>query len=100
MNPTIQPYQFNIIKEQVAVLLNTYTSVNDATTVKTVQALCVEKINGLFPEEHPAVTILLDKVMDRRLTRARAEKYLDELKETVCPLRNLQHHKSRKSFAK
>ena len=79
MNPTIQPYQFNIIKEQVAVLLNTYTSVNDATTVKTVQALCVEKINGLFPEEHPAVTILLDKVMDRRLTRARAEKYLDEL---------------------
>ena len=31
MNPTIQPYQFNIIKEQVAVLLNTYTSVNDAT---------------------------------------------------------------------
>ena len=40
MNPTIQPYQFNIIKEQVAVLLNTYTSVNDATTVKTVQALC------------------------------------------------------------
>lgn len=38
MNPTIQPYQFNIIKEQVAVLLNTYTSVNDATTVKTVQA--------------------------------------------------------------
>ena len=41
MNPTIQPYQFNIIKEQVAVLLNTYTSVNDATTVKTVQALCV-----------------------------------------------------------
>ena len=86
MNPTIQPYQFNIIKEQVAVLLNTYTSVNDATTVKTVQALCVEKINGLFPEEHPAVTILLDKVMDRRLTRARAEKYLDELKETVLPI--------------
>ena len=43
------------------------------------------KINGLFPEEHPAVTILLDKVMDRRLTRARAEKYLDELKETVLP---------------
>ena len=42
------------------------------------------KINGLFPEEHPAVTILLDKVMDRRLTRARAEKYLDELKETVA----------------
>ena len=79
MNPTIQPYQFNIIKEQVAVLLNTYTSVNDATTVKTVQALCAEKINGLFSEEHPAVTILLDKVMDRRLTRARAEKYLDEL---------------------
>lgn len=32
MNPTIQPYQFNIIKEQVAVLLNTYTSVNDATS--------------------------------------------------------------------
>ena len=87
MNPTIQPYQFNIIKEQVAVLLNTYTSVNDATTVKTVQALCAEKINGLFPEEHPAVTILLDKVMDRRLTRARAEKYLDELKETVLPFK-------------
>ena len=48
MNPTIQPYQFNIIKEQVAVLLNTYTSVNDATTVKTVQALCVEKSMGYF----------------------------------------------------
>ena len=48
MNPTIQPYQFNIIKEQVAVLLNTYTSVNDATTVKTVHTLCAEKSMGYF----------------------------------------------------
>ncbi|EFM66023.1 FusB/FusC family EF-G-binding protein [Enterococcus faecalis] len=100
MNPTIQPYQFNIIKEQVAVLLNTYTSVNDATTVKTVQALCVEKINGLFPEEHPAVTILLDKVMDRRLTRARAEKYLDELKETVLSFKEPSTPQVTKVFRK
>lgn len=48
MNPTIQPYQFNIIKEQVAVLLNTYTSVNDATTVKTVQAYVPKKSMGYF----------------------------------------------------
>ena len=48
MNPTIQPYQFNIIKEQVVVLLNTYTSVNDATTVKLSRPYVPKKSMGYF----------------------------------------------------
>jgi hypothetical protein len=87
MQPTIQPFQFNIIKEQVYVLINTYTSVNDSATVKTVQALCREKVSSLFIEEPAVVNDLMETVMDRRLTRARAEKYLDELKEAVIPFK-------------
>jgi len=93
MKPTIQPYQFNDIKEQVDVLINTYTSVNDQTTVKTVQALCVEKINDLFTETQPIVDELIEKVMDHHLTRARAEKYLTKLKEDVIPFKHPPHRK-------
>ena len=80
-------------------LLNTYTSVNDATTVKTVHTMC-RKNQWVISEEHPAVTILLDKVMDRRLTRARAEKYLDELKETVLPFKEPSTPQVTKVFRK
>lgn len=100
MKPTIQPYQFIAIKEQVSILLNTYSSVNDQTTVKTVQALCSEKVAALFTDKQPAVEQLMTQVLDRTLTRARAEKYLETLKEAVIPFDAPSNQQLTKLFRK
>ncbi|MGC6768178.1 FusB/FusC family EF-G-binding protein [Enterococcus sp. LJL128] len=85
MNPTIQPYEYNYVKNQAETLINTYTSVNDSGTVKTIQALAIGKINELFPEGQPEVDAFMEKMMNIRITRSRMERYLATLKEQVIP---------------
>lgn len=48
MNPTIQPYQFNIIKEQVAVLLNTYRLLTMLRLSKLSRPYVPKKSMGYF----------------------------------------------------
>ncbi|MGM0123317.1 hypothetical protein IGI37_000683 [Enterococcus sp. AZ194] len=98
--PTIQPYQYNFIKNQVSVLLNTYSSVNDKNTVKTVQASTTELVNQLFDEVPEKVTQFMALVADDRLTKAKADQYLETLKNEVIPFNEPSTQQLTKAFRK
>lgn len=82
---TIQPYQYAFIKRQAEYLANSYASVNDKQTVLTIEAQVKQQISELFIERPAAVTIFLNQLLAGDLTRVKAEKYLQSLKEVVHP---------------
>ena len=85
MEQTIKPYQYFFIKREVEQLLNAYSSVNDPKTVQTVQALAAEKIRDILDHELPEIDTFLTTVLDVKLTKAQAERALEELKQIVQP---------------
>lgn len=100
MKQTIQPYQYYFIQREVEQLLNAYYSVNDPKTVQTVQALATEKIHSVIQEELPEITDFLAIVMNVTLTRAKAERALEELKSYVIPFEQPSKQQVDKIFRK
>lgn len=98
--PTIQPHQYNFIKQQVSVLLNTYSSVNDKQTIRTVQDSAIEQVNGLFEEVPEKVTHFMALITDNQVTKAKAESYLESLKNEVIPFREPSTQQLTKLFRK
>ena len=54
LKPTIHPDQYMALRQIVHDLINTYQSVNDKTTVQTMQALATDKIRSTVPIDDPA----------------------------------------------
>ncbi|MDH6363235.1 hypothetical protein M2139_000345 [Enterococcus sp. PF1-24] len=100
MKPTIQAYQYVFIRKEVEQLLNTYSSVNDQKTVKTVQAFAEERISQLFPENPFEITAFLKEILDIRLTKAKAEKALLDLKVFIEPFQQPEKAQLEKVFKK
>lgn len=85
MNTKIQPYQYNFIRKQANILLQAHLSVNDKNTVKTLQAIVLEKINVQFGSDKNALEPLLDGFLEAATSKKRLDDYLDSLKEAVSP---------------
>ncbi|EOH86199.1 FusB/FusC family EF-G-binding protein [Enterococcus villorum] len=85
MEQSIKPYQYFFIKREVTHLLSVYHSVNDPKTVATVQAQAVEKIKELLDSSSPIVDLFLENILDATLKKEKAERLLEELKESVLP---------------
>lgn len=85
MNKKIQPYQFNFIRKQGHILLQAHLSVNDKQTIKTLQAIVLEKISNQFIENYADIQPLLDGFLEAATSKPRLEHYLEELKEAVIP---------------
>lgn len=85
MNTKIQPYQFNFIRKQANILLQAHLSVNDKNTIKTLQAIVLEKINEQFGTDKDAFQPLLDGFLEAATSKPRLEHYLEGLKEAVIP---------------
>ena len=81
----LEPYQFFALAKDIDDLINVYQSVNDKQTVNAVQALTTEKINTILPEDSAKKAALVQFILNPHLTKAAAERYLNELKEQVTP---------------
>ncbi|MDU4048997.1 MAG: FusB/FusC family EF-G-binding protein [Enterococcus faecium] len=100
MEQTIKPYQYFFIKREVEQLLNAYSSVNDPKTAQTVQALAAEKIRDILDHELPEIDTFLTTVLDVKLTKAQAERALEELKQIVQPFMQPSKPQIEKLFRK
>ena len=100
MEQTIKPYQYFFIIREVEQLLNAYSSVNDPKTVQTVQALAAEKIRDILDHELPEIDTFLTTVLDVKLTKAQAERALEELKQIVQPFMQPSKPQIEKLFRK
>lgn len=85
MKTNIQPYQYNFIRKQANILLQAHLSVNDKNTIKTLQAIVLEKINEQFGNNKDALQPLLEDFLEVSTSKPKLEKYLDGLKESVTP---------------
>ncbi|GBG93903.1 fibronectin-binding protein [Ligilactobacillus salitolerans] len=100
MKTTLQPYQFMHLQAIVANLIHNYESVNDYRTIGAIQSLAAEEIRELLAASQIDTKALLDFVMDQRLRRRAAEKYLSELKEHVIPFEQPTKKQVEKVFRK
>jgi hypothetical protein len=87
MKPTIEPYQYYFIKNQVKQLLGAYSAVNDPQTIETLEGLTSEKITGLFTPVPECIHDFLTNIFTIQLTKEKAERYLLDLKEQVTPFK-------------
>lgn len=85
MKKILQPYQYNFIKNQVEILFQAHLSVNDKNTIKTIQALAIEKIEQELVEYPEETKELVDSFSTATTSRNRLDNYLDELKERIIP---------------
>jgi hypothetical protein len=85
MNKQIQPYHYNFIRKQAHILLQAHLSVNDKNTIKTLQAVVLEKINEQFGDKYEEFQPLLSGFLEAATSKPRLEQYLEGLKEAVIP---------------
>ncbi|MTD40245.1 elongation factor G-binding protein [Erwinia sp. CPCC 100877] len=85
MNKQIQPYHYNFIRKQAYILLQAHLSVNDKNTIKTLQAVVLEKINEQFGDKQEESQPLLTGFLEAATSKPRLEQYLEGLKEAVIP---------------
>ncbi|MFV0558893.1 MAG: FusB/FusC family EF-G-binding protein [Enterococcus sp.] len=86
MSVMITPAQFHSLKKEVDQLINAYQSVNDPKTIMAVQGLTIEKINEIA-ETTEFIRELCEFILDKSLTKARAEQYFESFKEHVQPFK-------------
>ncbi|MGX7163169.1 FusB/FusC family EF-G-binding protein [Enterococcus massiliensis] len=100
MQPTIKPNDYFAVQKQVDHLINTYQSVNDPKTVQTMQALTIEKIQQILGETSEIFRKLSPFILDTTLTKARAERFFEEIKEHVIPFAPPSNKQVEKVFRK
>lgn len=95
----IKPYEFMYIKKDVYNLQNAYKSVNDRGTIKTLQAMTRENLHsilgGIIELNH-----VVEQLMDQKLTKAKADKLLEEIQTFVLPFNQLTDQEVVKAFKK
>lgn len=100
MKAEIYPHQYFALKKQVDDLINTYQSVSDFKTVETMQSLVFERIDQIFPEKIAEIEAAKDFILDKTLSKAKAEVYLAGLKELVIPFATPSNKQVEKVFRK
>lgn len=100
MQPTIEPYEFMFIKNQINQLINAYQSVNDRQTIATFEALVRGKISAHLKTDYPEVEELLENVMQVGMTKAKAALILEDFKEFVIPFKKPSSKQVEKVFRK
>lgn len=98
-SPFIQPYDFIFIKKQVNNLVNAYRSVNDPNTIQALQGMTQENITMILNDKN-CFSHTIDQFMDPKLTKDKAEKIVNELKEFVIPFKQPSDKQLLKPFKK
>lgn len=100
MNQKIYPHQYHALHQQINDLINAYQSVNDLQTIQVYQALIFEKIDELFFDRPTEIEQLKSELLDKRLTKARAQRILEPIKELVIPFEKPSAKQVQKAFRK
>ncbi|MHC5247197.1 FusB/FusC family EF-G-binding protein [Enterococcus sp. LJL120] len=100
MKTEIYPHQYFALKKQVDDLINVYQSVSDLKTVATMQSLIFERIDQIFPEKFAEIEALKEFILDKTLSKAKAQAYLEDLKAIVIPFETPSNKQVEKVFRK
>ncbi|MGV3464908.1 MAG: FusB/FusC family EF-G-binding protein [Heyndrickxia sp.] len=99
MEPFIRVDQYQFIKYQTQILINSHSSVNDKNVLNAVKSLARDKVADLFPELEDNQKHLLEPIVEIE-DIAEAEEFLDELKPYVIPFKNVTEQTLKKLFPK
>lgn len=95
----IKPHEFMYIKKKVYNLQNAYKSVNDRETIKTLQAITRENINSIISKANE-LNHVVEQFMDQKLTKAMADKLLEDIQVFVLPFNQPTNNEVEKAFKK
>lgn len=95
----LHPYELIFVKKQVDKLVNSYRSLNDSSTIQTLQGLAQENITMVLKEEN-LFSQTIEQFMDQQLTKVKAEKIINELKDFVIPFEQPSEKQLIKLFKK
>ncbi|MFE8697223.1 FusB/FusC family EF-G-binding protein [Cytobacillus sp. FJAT-53684] len=99
MEPFIRSDQFNYIKNQIQILINGYTTVNDKGVLNALKTLTDEKIIHLFNDLTEEQRQVFNPIIDIR-EKEQAEAFLSQLKQYVIPFKNITEQSIKKLFPK
>lgn len=100
MEQFIQPYQYNFLAAQATYLMNSHRAVNDRTTLKTLRALSLEKINVAFPTVTAEEKKIILEIENVNKSQREIEKYLTSIRKYVIPFKKPSDPGLKKVFAK
>lgn len=96
----IQPYQFNLIKEQMFQLVRTYQSVNDPQTIKTIEDMTKDVVTRQFDPQEEQALLIVKEMFQRGLSIKKAEAHLADLKTYVEAFQTPSVKQTEKLFRK
>lgn len=99
MEPFVRSDQFNYIKNQLQILTNGYTSVNDKGVLNALKTLTDEKIIHLFDDLSEEQRQVFNPIVEIR-EKEQAEAFLLQLKQYVIPFKDISEPSIKKLFPK
>lgn len=99
MVPFIRSDQYNYIKNQIQILINGYTTVNDKGVLNALKTLTDEKIIHLFDDLSGEQRQIFNPIVEIR-ERDQAEVFLSQLKQYVIPFKDITEQSIKKLFPK
>lgn len=99
MEPFIRSDQFNYIKNQIQILINGYTTVNDKGVLNALKTLTDEKIIYLFDDLSKEQRQIFNLIVEIR-EKEQAEAFLSQLKQYVIPFKAISEQAIKKLFPK
>jgi len=99
MNPFIRADQYQFIKFQTQILINSHATVNDKNVLNAVKSLARDKVSELFSDLEEDQKHLLDPLIDIE-DNSKAEEFLEDLKPYVIPFKNVTEQTLKKLFPK
>jgi hypothetical protein len=99
MEPFIRSDQFNYIKNQIQILINGYTTVNDKGVLNALKTLTDEKIIHLFDDLSEEQRKVFNPIVEIR-EKEQAEAFLSQLKQYVIPFKDISEQSIKKIFPK
>ncbi|MFS0634754.1 FusB/FusC family EF-G-binding protein [Mesobacillus foraminis] len=99
MEPFIRNDQYNFIRDQIQVLVNGHSSVNDREVLSALKSLVLEKSINLFPDIKSEQLIMLNR-LGHIQTKEQAGEYLTQLKQFVIPFKEISLNSLKKLWPK
>ncbi|WP_313802327.1 FusB/FusC family EF-G-binding protein [Cytobacillus sp.] len=99
MEPFIRSDQFNYIKNQLQILINGFTTVNDKEVLEALKTLTDEKIIHLFDDLSEEQRQIFNPIVEIR-EKEQADTFLSQLKQYMIPFKAISEQSIKKLFPK
>lgn len=99
MESFIRNDQFNFIRNQIQLLINAHSSVNDPEVINALKLLAMEKVINLFTELNEEQEECLNPLLEIE-TKDQCDEFLTRLKHYVIPFREVTQQSLKKLMPK